>query len=95
MLISLKIQPDLQLYGAVFDQIRAIQGITIVKSAANVEKTSDGAKIATLAIKFITSSGAGPDYITYVRNAISKIKDAEGDKVLGVRVTKVPVKIVK
>ena len=95
MVVSLKIQPNLKLYGVVFDQIRAIPGITIVKSAANIEKTSDGTKIATLNIKFMMTSGSGAQYLHYVKEEIKKIKDAEGDKILGIRIIKVPEKTIK
>jgi len=95
MVVSLKIQPNLQLYGIVFDQIRAIAGITIVKSTAKVTKTADGMKIATLSIKFLMGGGGGGQYIHYVKEEIKKIKDAQGDRVLGVRVVKVPEKTEK
>jgi len=95
MVVSLKIQPDLQLYGIVFDQIRAIDGITIVKSTAKVTKAGDGTKIATLSIKFLMGAGGGEQYIHYVKEEIKKIKDAQGDKVLGIRIVKVPEKTEK
>jgi len=92
MEVSLKIQADLQLYGAVFDQIRAIPGITIVKSSANVKNIPGGTKIASLNIKFLMTPGTGAEYLSFVKGRIEKIKDAEGDKVLGVRIVKVPEK---
>ena len=93
MLCSLKIDEDLQIYGRVFDEIRAIPGITIVKTEKKTQKIKDGTKIATLSIKFLIEPAIGKQYLSFVKEKIRQIRDAEGDKILGIRVIKLPIKV--
>ena len=39
--------------------------------------------------------GTGDEYIPYLKRELQKIKDAEGDRITGVRITKLPQKITK
>ena len=93
MICSVKIENDLQIYGQVFDEIRALPGITIVKSEKRTEKIADGTKIATLSIKFLVDSAVTSEYISFIKEKIKSVRDAEGDKILGIRIIKLPVKI--
>jgi hypothetical protein len=92
-IISLKTDPDTTVYGAVFDHIRAIPGITIVKSTRSAKKDSAGNKIVTLSLKFLMEPGLAGKYLPYVKDKIKNIKDADGDGILGVRVMKFPERI--
>jgi len=93
--ISLKIEADLQLYGQVFNQIRAIPGITIVKSEKKTQALPDGNKITNLNLKFLMFPGLGSEYLPFLKSKIKSIRDAQGDKILGIRVTKAPMIVKK
>tara|TARA_R110000824_G_scaffold8737_4_gene39659 strand:- start:74523 stop:74870 length:348 start_codon:yes stop_codon:yes gene_type:complete len=95
MHVSLRADPDTQVYGSVFDKIRAIPGITIVKSTKSAEKDRYGNKLINLSLKFLMVPGAGEEYIPFLKRELQKIKDAEGDRITGVRITKLPQKTTK
>ena len=95
MFVSLRAEPDTKIYGSVFDKIRAIPGITIVKSTKSTEKDRYGNKLINLSLKFLMVPGTGDEYIPYLKRELQKIKDAEGDRITGVRITKLPQKITK
>ena len=90
MLVSVKAQPDTQIYGSIFDKIRAIDGITIVKSTHSIGKDTAGNKIVNLSLKFLMEPGLGDEYVDYVKRKMDLMKDKEGDRILGVRVTQLP-----
>tara|TARA_R110000824_G_scaffold1178_1_gene6314 strand:+ start:3459 stop:3803 length:345 start_codon:yes stop_codon:yes gene_type:complete len=93
MLISIKAEPDTKMYGSIFNKIRAIPGVTIVKTAHASEKDSRGNKIVTLDLKFFIEPGQGEEYVGYIKAQLQRLKDNEGDRILGVRVTRWPEKI--
>ncbi len=93
MIISVKSQPDTTLYGAIYDRIRAIPGITIVKTAQAAEKDYAGNKISTLSLKFMMEPGLGHKYLSSVKSQINSLKDEQGDRILGVRILRLPQKI--
>lgn len=93
MVVAIKSQPDTTLYGQIFNQIRGIDGITIVKTAQRSEKDSAGNKISTLSIKFLMTPGTGAEYLAHIKDKINFLKDEEGDKILAVRLLRVPEKI--
>ena len=93
MIISVKSQPDTTLYGAIYDHIRAIPGITIVKTAQAAEKDYAGNKISTLSLKFLMEPGLGHEYLASVKSQINSLKDEQGDRILGVRILRLPQKI--
>ena len=90
MNVSFKAEYDAKIYGAIFDEIRAIPGITIVKTTKRIGKDTLGNKIVNLNLKFLMEPGLGVDYMKYVQRELQKIKDNEGDRVLAVKVTKFP-----
>jgi len=93
MIVAIKSQPDTTLYGQIFNQIRGINGITIVKTAQKSEKDRAGNKISTLNIKFLMEPGTGSEFLMYVKDQINTLKDEQGDKILAVRLLRVPQKI--
>jgi len=95
ILVSLKADPDTKVYGAVFDKIRAIPGITIVKSTKSSEKDRYGNKIINLSLKFLMVPGTSNEYIPFLKRELQKIKDTEGDRITGVRITRKPEKTTK
>jgi len=83
--IFVRLEQDANLYADIFEKIRAIPGVTIVKTAERQRKTSATQKSAVLSIKCITATGGMVDYGIYLRNQLTKLKDEEGDRILGVR----------
>jgi hypothetical protein len=93
MIVGIKSQPETSLYGVIYNAIRAIPGITIVKTTHASEKDSAGNKISTLSLKFLMEPGTGAEYLTYVKEKIKALRDEQGDKILGVRLLRLPQKI--
>ena len=93
MVVAIKSQPETTLYGAIYDRIRAIPGITIVKTATASEKDYAGNKISTLSLKFMMEPGLGHEYLTHVKSKIKTLKDEQGDRILAVRILRLPEKI--
>lgn len=93
MVIALKAEPDTQLYGSVFEKIRAIEGITVIKTAQAMEKDNHGNKFFKLDIRFMMDRGRGVEYLDKVKNAIRKLKDDQGDRILSVVITRMPEKL--
>ena len=93
MIVAIKSQPDTSLYGTIYNRIRGLDGVTIVKTTRAAEKDNAGNKISTLNIKFLMTPGTGDKYLSYVKDAIKSLKDEQGDRILGVRILKIPEKI--
>ena len=93
MIIAVKSQPDTSLYGTIYNRIRGLNGVTIVKTTRSAEKDHAGNKISTLNIKFLMNPGTGAEYLHYIKTAIKRLKDEQGDRILGVRILKIPEKI--
>ena len=86
--LLLRYAPDMSLYGDVFNKIRAIPGITIVKvkEGETVSSiTQSKIKIVKLKVKFIPPPAAMTRYLAFLRAQLIKIKDEQGDKVIAAR----------
>jgi len=83
--VFVRMEDDLNLYADLFEKIRAIPGVTIVKTAEKQQDVSPTQKAAVLNIKCIAGDTGIISYGMFLRNKLSKLKDEEGDKVLGVR----------
>jgi hypothetical protein len=84
--ILLKYAGDMSLYGDVFNKIRAIPGVTIVKrKEEDVVQSVGGQKIVKLNVKFIPPRALMSRYLDILKAHMLKIKDEDGDKVMGIR----------
>jgi len=91
MEVQLKVEPETQVYGSIFNKIRAIEGITIIKSVARMEKDSGGNKYINLNIKFLANPVLSQaEFLHTFKRKITAIKDEEGDRILAVRIIKLP-----
>jgi len=90
--IYLKFSKDMSLYGSVFNKLRAIDGITIVKVSERSHVKNIGAeqKAVVLDVKFIPKRVSMRHYRQYLKNEILKIKDEEGNSVVGARFVSLP-----
>ena len=91
--LLIKAEADARIYGAIFNDIRAIPGVTIIKTNKRITKDHRGNKIVNLNLKFLMEPGLGGDYLKFLKNELQKAKDMEGDRILSVRITKFPIKV--
>ena len=88
--VLVRLERDANLYADIFEKIRAIPGVTIVKTGEKQRNISPTQKAAVLDIKCIISKAGMVNYGIYLRNQLSKLKDETGDRILGVRFTSPP-----
>ena len=88
--VLVRLEKDANLYADIFEKIRAIPGVTIVKTAEKQKNIGPTQKVAILNIKCIASDTGVINYGLFLRNQLAKLKDEEGDRILGVRFTAPP-----
>ena len=88
--ILIKYSKDLALYTDIFNKVRAISGVTIVKSKAETKKIGPTKKITVLTVRFMPKNMPVATYRDHLRSKMLKIKDEEGDRVVGVKFTTIP-----
>jgi hypothetical protein len=91
--IFLRLERDTKLYGDLFEKIRAIPGVTIVKTEEKQRKISQNQKAAVISVKCIVKGTSIPDYTLFLRQQLAKLKDDEGDRILGVKLVSSPKKL--
>jgi len=94
--LKLRYAYDMSIYGDIFNKIRAIPGITIVKvkKGTKVDAFAQNTrKSATLNLKFIPSARDIPRYLTFLKLRLLKIKDESGGKILAVRFLSRPTQV--
>jgi len=85
--VFVRLEQDANLYADIFEKIRAIPGVTIVKTAERQRDIGPTQKVAVLNIKCIAGETGIINYSIFLRNQLAKLKDEEGDRILGVRYT--------
>jgi len=96
VLVALKYQKDFNLYGNVFNQIRAIDGITVSKTEdPGIIHLSADKRKAILRVKFIPTKKPFNRYLEYLRAKFLQIKDSEGDQILYVKFVNFPKELEK
>ena len=88
--VLVRLEKDANLYADIFEKIRAIPGVTIVKTSEKQRNISPTQKAAVLDIKCIINPTGMVNYGIYLRNQLAKLKDENGDRILGVRFTSPP-----
>jgi len=84
--ILLKYAVDMSLYGDVFNKIRAIPGVTIVKrKEENVVQIIGRQKIVKLNVKFIPPRALMNRYLQILKTHLLRIKAEGGGKVISIR----------
>jgi len=92
MQLVVKAEPGTKLYGRIFEAIRGIQGVTVIRSAKKIEKDENGNKIMFLDVRFYVDSAFVSRYVYDLKNAISSLSDMDGDEIISVKVYKSPQK---
>jgi len=91
MEIQIKAEPETQLYGSLFNKIRGIEGITIIKSTSKMQKDKSGNKFISMNIKFLANPALPQSmFLQTFKDKIKSLKDDEGDRILNIRIIKLP-----
>jgi hypothetical protein len=88
--VLVRLEKDANLYADIFEKIRAIPGVTIVKTKEKQRNVSPTQKAAVLEIKCIVGGTTMVNYGVYLKNQLAKLKDEQGDRILGVTYTTMP-----
>ena len=88
--ILVRLDKDANLYADLFEKIRAIPGVTIVKTKEKQRNISPTQKAAVLEIKCIVGDTGMVNYGVYLKSQLTKLKDEEGDRILGVQFSGAP-----
>jgi hypothetical protein len=88
--VLVRLEKDANLYADIFEKIRAIPGVTIVKTGEKQRNISNTQKAAVLDIKCIVNETGMVNYGVFLRTQLAKLKDEQGDRILGVRYTSPP-----
>ena len=88
--VLVRLEKDANLYADLFEKIRAIPGVTIVKTGERQRNISSTQKAAVLEIKCIVGETGMGNYALYLKRQLAKLKDENGDRILGVKFTSPP-----
>ena len=83
--VLVRLDKDANLYADIFEKIRAIPGVTIVKTKEKQRNISPTQKAAVLEIKCIVGGTGMINYGVFLKRQLAKLKDEEGDRILGVQ----------
>lgn len=90
--LHIKAQPGTKLYGKVFEAIRGIEGVTVIRSTEKIQKDERGDKIMKLSVRFYVEPGRAITYLEKLKEKIKTIRDEEGDRITSVSIRRLPKK---
>jgi len=90
MQFVIRAEPGTKLYGRIFEAIRGIEGVTVIRSMKRIEKDENNNKVMILSVRFYVSPPMMAKYVDELRNAISRLSDADGDEIISVKILKNP-----
>jgi len=93
--VLVRLEKDANLYADIFEKIRAIPGVTIVKTKEQQRNISDSQKAAVLEIKCIINDTGMVNYGLFLKKRLANLKDEEGDRILGIQYSSPPKNISK
>ena len=93
MELLIKAQEGTRLYGKIFEAIRGIEGVTVIRSTEKIQKDQHNNKIMNLSVRFYVNPVYSIPYLEKLKNIIRTLKDADGDRILSVQIRKMPEKI--
>tara|TARA_Y100000114_G_C11736466_1_gene316463 strand:+ start:860 stop:1216 length:357 start_codon:yes stop_codon:yes gene_type:complete len=93
MQLVIKAEPGTKLYGRVFEAIRGIEGVTVIRSMKQIERDEAGNKVMLLSVRFYVNPAFMATYVDNLRKAISRLSDADGDDIISVKIFKNPQKM--
>lgn len=90
MQLVIKADPGTKLYGRIFEAIRGIEGITVIRSMKKIERDEGGNKVMVLSVRFYVDPAFMAKYVDNLRRAISNLQDTDGDEITSVTIFKNP-----
>ena len=90
MQLVVRAEPGTKLYGRIFEAIRGIEGVTVIRSMKRIERDESGNKVMVLSVRFYVSPPMMASYVDDLRSAISRLSDADGDQIISVKILKNP-----
>lgn len=90
--LLVKAESSTKLYGKVFEAIRGIEGVTVIRAAEGIQRDPQNNKLMKLYLRFYVEPGRALTYLQQVGEKIGKMKDEDGDRILSTRITKLPEK---
>ena len=90
--LLVKAEAATKLYGRVFEAIRGIEGVTVIRATEGIQRDPNNNKLMKLYIRFYVEPGSALTYLQQVGEKIGRMKDADGDRVISTRITKLPEK---
>lgn len=93
MQLVVKAEAGTKLYGRVFEAIRGIEGVTVIRSMKQIERDEAGNKVMLLSVRFYVNPAFMGRYVDELKRAISRLSDADGDEIISVKVFKNPIKM--
>ena len=83
-----KAEAGTRLYGKIFEAIRGIEGVTVIRSTESIKKDQQNNKIMNLSVRFYVNPANSIPYIEKLKNEIRNMKDSDGDRILSVQIKK-------
>ena len=90
--ILVRAEPTTKLYGRVFEAIRGIEGVTVIRSTEKIEKDEAGNKLMKLSVRFYVEPGSAITYIQKLNDKIKTITDGEGNRIISTSIRRLPKK---
>jgi len=79
-----------RLYGRVFEAIRGVEGVTVIRSTEKIQRDERNNKIMNLSVRFYVDPASAIPYLEKLKYKIRNLKDADGNRILSVRIKKLP-----
>jgi hypothetical protein len=95
MELRITAQEGTRLYGKIFEAIRGIEGVTVIRSTEKIERDQHNNKRMKLSVRFYVNPAMAIPYIEKLKNVIRTLKDADGNRVTSVEIIKMPEKVDK
>ena len=83
-------EPGTRLYGRIFEAIRGIEGVTVIRSTEAIERDDKNNKIMKLSVRFYVNPANAIPYLEKLKNTIRNLRDDDGDRILSVSIRQLP-----
>jgi hypothetical protein len=83
-------EPGTRLYGRIFEAIRGIEGVTVIRSTEAIERDDKNNKRMKLSVRFYVNPANAIPYIEELKNTIRNMRDADGQRILSVSISQLP-----
>ena len=91
--ITVRAEPGSQLHDDIFEKIRAIEGVTVIRSTEAIKRDERNNKLMNISVRFYIDSANTIPYLEKLKNTIRTFKDSDGDGILSVSIRKLPERV--